>query len=72
MVCSWLWHHGFRFARMLRASPLTERTRLIAMAPHLANDEVRAMAAGFDGLVSKPIQRGELLEAIRSVLAQDS
>ena len=64
---------GFKFARMLRASPLTQHIPLLGITSHpIEDDEVRAMAAGFDGLVSKPIQRVELLNAITSILGRDS
>lgn len=52
---------GLKFARMLRASPLTAQVSLVAaMAQVSADDEIAAIAAGFDALVSKPIQRREL------------
>ena len=64
---------GFKFARMLRASPLTQHIPVLGITSHpIEDDKVRAMAAGFDGLVSKPIQRAELLNAITSILGRDS
>lgn len=61
---------GLAFARMLRSSPLTAQLPIIALtAQAMADEQAAAMAAGFDAYVVKPVQRTQLLEAIRQGLA---
>ena len=41
------------------------RTPIIALTAHaMASDRERCVAAGMDGFVSKPIQTGELMQAM--------
>jgi two-component system cell cycle response regulator/two-component system cell cycle response regulator DivK len=59
---------GLTLVRRLRAAPSTARLPIIALtAQAMAGDEAEAIAAGCDGYLSKPIKRGELLQAIESV-----
>jgi PAS domain S-box-containing protein len=56
---------GYAVARSLRASPETERTRLIALTGYgTAKDAARAREAGFDAHLVKPVDPGRLAEVL--------
>jgi CheY-like chemotaxis protein len=66
---------GFEAARAIRQQEalrsMRARIPILAVTAHaMKGDRERCLAAGMDGFVSKPIQLGELLEAI-AVLRQD-
>lgn len=62
---------GLTFLRRLRSSPITQNLPIIALtAQAMADERAAGMAAGFDAYVVKPIQRAELLEAVRHGLTQ--
>jgi len=56
---------GFSAAREMRKDPLLRRTPLIALtALAMRGDEERAMEAGFDAYLSKPVDRRSLEETM--------
>lgn len=56
---------GYEVARRLRASPATRDIRLVAVTGYgQANDRERALAAGFDVHLVKPVEPARLLETI--------
>ena len=59
---------GYEVARALRADPQVGRARLIALTGWGAEDDRRrAMAAGFDHHLTKPVDLGVLEDLLRSV-----
>jgi PAS domain S-box-containing protein len=63
---------GFAFARRVRASDVeaARRVPLVAMTAYArAEDRRRALAAGFDRHVAKPIEPDELVDALAAVIA---
>lgn len=59
---------GWEVARRLKADPETRHVPIIALSAHaLAEDRVRALAAGCDAYLSKPVDFPFLLEAVRRV-----
>ncbi len=63
---------GRQLLRMFRSSPLTERIPVIVLVQADATDQMAAIAAGFESCVVTPIQRAELLKAVREALEQDT
>jgi len=60
---------GYEVARRLRAAPETRHIRLIAVTGYgQAEDRERALAAGFDAHLIKPVEPARLLEAINSFI----
>ena len=60
---------GYAVARRLRADPATKGMRLVARTGYgLLEDQQRALAAGFDLHLVKPVPPDRLLEAIASCL----
>ena len=60
---------GYEVARRLRADPATKGMRLVALTGYgLLEDQQRALAAGFDLHLVKPVPPDRLLEAIASCL----
>jgi CheY-like chemotaxis protein len=60
---------GYEVARRLRADPGTRGIRLVALTGYgLLEDQQRALAAGFDLHLVKPVPPDSLLEAIASCL----
>lgn len=63
---------GFEVARRLRAQPATANLRLWAVTAFArASDRERALAAGFDGHISKPIEPEQFLDQLASILATE-
>jgi signal transduction histidine kinase len=62
---------GYEVARRLRADPATAEIRLIALTGYgLAEDQQRAIAAGFDLHLVKPVNFDSLMAAIASCQVQ--
>ena len=60
---------GWEATRELRADPATRSIPVIALTAHaMAGDEERAMEAGFDGYITKPIDVRTFPDAIAKVL----
>ena len=60
---------GFKLLKEIRASPHAA-TRVIALTAHaMAGDRERALAAGFEGYITKPIDIREFPELIDRALA---
>jgi signal transduction histidine kinase len=59
---------GYEFARRLRAAPEGERIALVALTGYgQAEDRQRALDAGFDAHLVKPVEPARLLDVIRIV-----
>ena len=57
---------GFELISRIRKLPRSVETPVLALTGFLAsNEEARVVAAGFDGLIVKPIEPSRLLEVIR-------
>lgn len=60
---------GWECARRLKADPVTRGVQIIALTAHaMRGDEERALAAGCDGYLSKPISPRKLVEAVKQRL----
>jgi len=58
---------GYELARKLRGSPKTARLRLISLTGHRgAEERARALSAGFDAHLVKPVGEVELFAALSS------
>jgi CheY-like chemotaxis protein len=57
--------NGYELARRLRALPRTSRLRLVALTGYgQAEDQQRALAAGFDAHLIKPVELAALERAL--------
>ena len=64
---------GFTALRQLRADPATREIPVLALtALAMRSDERRAREAGFDGYLTKPVDRAVLEEAVQSFLGPGS
>ncbi|HXD30794.1 MAG TPA: ATP-binding protein [Pyrinomonadaceae bacterium] len=67
-------HDGYEFIRSLRAREATSQSRkvpAIALTGYArVQDRVRALIAGYDTHVSKPLESGELLTVVASLLGR--
>jgi CheY-like chemotaxis protein len=64
---------GLELTRRLKADPATKDTIILAVTAYaMKGDEQRALAAGCDGYVAKPIDTRTLPDAIARWLEQDS
>ncbi|MBN2386054.1 MAG: response regulator [Anaerolineales bacterium] len=62
---------GWTAARELKADPQTAVVPLLALTAHtLPGDRKRALEAGFDGYISKPINIAVLIETVSRTLEQ--
>jgi two-component system cell cycle response regulator DivK len=60
---------GLQFTRQLKADPSTRNIAIIALTAYaMKGDEEKALAAGCDGYVSKPIDTERLPEIVRAHL----
>ncbi|HYD59608.1 MAG TPA: ATP-binding protein [Noviherbaspirillum sp.] len=60
---------GYEFARRLRDDPATSGIRLVALTGYgQAEDRQRALDAGFDAHLVKPVEPGRLLETINRLI----
>ena len=60
---------GWETARRLKSSPTTGRVPVIALTAHaMAGDRERALAAGFDGYITKPIDIRSFPEQVARAL----
>jgi two-component system cell cycle response regulator DivK len=60
---------GWECTRRLKADPATQEIQIIALTAHaMRGDEERALAAGCDGYLSKPISPRKLVEAVKQRL----
>jgi CheY-like chemotaxis protein len=63
---------GVEALRQLRSSPQTKHLPVVAVTAFaMREDRERALAAGFDGYLEKPISVRELPEQVRHFLAAD-
>jgi two-component system cell cycle response regulator DivK len=61
---------GLEATRLLKADPATAAIRVIALTAHaMAEDRERALAAGCDGYLAKPLDPQALLGEVRKLLA---
>lgn len=62
---------GWEMCAQLKANPYTARIPVIAVSAHaMAGDMERALAGGFNGYLSKPIEIMSLPESIQNALAE--
>ncbi len=60
---------GWECSRQLKANPNTRGIKVVALTAHaMRGDEERALAAGCDGYLSKPISPRKLVEEVRQLL----
>lgn len=60
---------GYAVARTLRQDSKLERVPLVAVSSYaMAGDRERAMAAGFDGYLEKPIEPSQFVDQVRRFL----
>ena len=63
--------NGIEAFKILRADPLTSSIPILAVtASAMTEDRQKMMAAGFDGLQTKPINVKEFLQTVADVLAK--
>ena len=63
--------NGIEAFKILRADPLTSSILILAVtASAMTEDRQKMMAAGFDGLQTKPINVKEFLQTVADVLAK--
>jgi two-component system cell cycle response regulator DivK len=61
---------GFEATRRIKANPALQHIPIVAVTSYaMGGDEARAMEAGCDGYVSKPLRPTALLDTIRSFLS---
>ena len=64
---------GLQITRELRAQPATHDLVIVAMTAHaMAEDEHRALAAGCDGYLSKPINSRILAQQVAAFIAKSA
>jgi CheY-like chemotaxis protein len=66
---------GYEFMRRLRAArpPHTPRIRAIAVSAYARpEDRDRALASGYEGYLSKPVDVDQLTEAIALIVRRDA
>lgn len=64
---------GLTLTRQLRADPRTRDTCIVAVTAYaMKGDEQKAIAAGCDGYITKPIDTRSLPSAVRRYLARGS
>jgi CheY-like chemotaxis protein len=65
--------NGLEVLQKLRANPLTREVPVIVLSAHvMENDVLKAMQAGANAFVPKPIDFPQLLDALRRVIKRDS
>lgn len=61
---------GYEMLKILRSDPAYEKTRVVAMtASVMSSDVARLKAAGFDGMIGKPIRKKAFPEQLKQILA---
>jgi two-component system cell cycle response regulator DivK len=61
---------GFEATRRIKANPALQHIPIVAVTSYaMGGDEARAMEAGCDGYVSKPLRPTALLDTIRGFLS---
>jgi CheY-like chemotaxis protein len=61
--------NGFEMLKLLRADPVYQNVKIVAVTAHVMRDEVDHMrAAGFDGLIAKPIPHKLFPELVQKIL----
>jgi two-component system cell cycle response regulator DivK len=60
---------GWQTLRRLKSNPVTQNTPIIALSAHaIVGDEDRALNAGFDGYMTKPVSVPTLIEDLHTAL----
>ncbi len=60
---------GWQTLRRLKANPAMQNTPILALSAHaIVGDEERALSAGFDGYMTKPVNVPTLIQDLRSAL----
>lgn len=66
-------HNGYQMLDMLRKSDQFEHATIIAMTANVMSYDVEALqAAGFDGLIGKPVMKEVVPELVTRILAGES
>jgi len=62
---------GWETLRRLKADPQTQNIPVLALSAHaIVGDADRALAAGFDGYMTKPVNVPTLLQDLRAALKE--
>lgn len=60
---------GFEVLRRIRRTPALENLKVAAITAYaMRGDREKAMAAGFDGYITKPVEVDDLLNAVAELL----
>lgn len=63
-------HNGFEMLKMVRAMPVYDRTPVIALTASVMNEEINTLQeAGFQGVISKPLNIDEFPDIIGRIMA---
>ena len=64
---------GWQTLRRLKANEQMQDTPVIALSAHaIVGDEERALSAGFDGYMTKPVNVPTLIEDLRAALQKET
>jgi two-component system, cell cycle response regulator DivK len=64
---------GYEVLRQIRATPALAKTKVVAVTANvMESDMERTQAAGFDGLIGKPLKLKRFPEQIRRILAGEA
>ena len=64
---------GWEATRQLKSGPVTRTIPVIALTAHaMSGDRERAMQAGFDGYITKPIEIRNFPELVKRALAGEA
>lgn len=62
---------GWETRNHIRANPVTKHIPVLAVSAHvMVGDKERALAAGFDGYVTKPLNISTLIDDLKTAMAE--
>lgn len=64
---------GYAVLRQIRANPKLQNTRVVAVTANvLPHDEAKVRAAGFDGMIGKPLDFDRFPQQIQAILSNEA